>query len=205
MKFGRFIAPVSDFLRWQVCVRVWQWLRRGAALSSCGQNVPCLGRRRQLFPPWTEDLSAAELSALVCVFQMRNLNWNNWKGTCEQWDVADGFIVVEHHVEVRDGFIPSQYWASYWECHICPHVAPKGRCGSGSDGEWLWQVGSQNPLSAMCHKGMPGMQTVLRHQEKSFRLQLHQEIFRNCSSGLVHVQAFCAVLWNREFWRMPVS
>lgn len=80
-----------------------------------------------------------------------------------------------------------------WECHICPHVAPKGRCGSGSDGGWLWQVGSQNPLSAVCHKGMPGMQTVLRHQGKSLRLQLHQEIFRNCSSSLVHVQAFYAV------------
>lgn len=122
MKFGRFIAPVSDLLRQQVWVRLWRWLRRGAALSSCGQNVPCLGRRRQLFHPRTEDLTAAELSALVCVFQMRNLNWNNWKGTC---DVADGFIVVEHHVEVRDGFILSQYWANYWECHICPHVALK--------------------------------------------------------------------------------
>lgn len=55
------------------------------------------------------------------------------------------------------------------------------------------------PKSTECcvPQGMPGMQTVLRHQEKSFRLQLHQEIFRNCSSSLVRVQAFYAMLWKR--------
>lgn len=64
--------------------------------------------------------------------------------------------------------------------------------------------GEPKSTGCCCHKGMPGMQTVLRHQGKSFRLQLHQ-IFRSCSSGLVHVQAFYAVLWKRGFWRIPVT
>lgn len=41
------------------------------------------------------------------------------------------------------------------------------------------------------------MQMVRRHQENSFRLQVYQKNFRNCSSSLDYFEAFHTVLWKR--------